>query len=390
MKTLDTLNAHSLRALLREYRNEHYAAAQSAGLGDSATIGSYSTDDLRKWCAQLGIDAGYDAPQTPVAPARNSASAESAGDLMARALALLTPVAPALDEIAVRALVADEMAKLTPRTVRVEIVKDGETVKAEGQHYLFPLIVKLLSAGVNLMLCGPAGTGKTTLVENVAKVLGLPFDFNSFGPGTSKGDLLGYRDAMGEYRDTQLVRMVKAGGIYLADELDRAEGGSLTALHAILANGVISTPGGTFHKQPTGCFVANVNTAGTGANDLYTSAQEQDAALLDRFFFLPMPIDNALEEMACGLSLAPQVAIDVAQGGIVSSEKWLLAVRAAREVCERNGYRHTISPRASIMGAKLCAHGIGVDWLIPGLLTRGLPADESAAIESAARNSLSL
>jgi hypothetical protein len=37
------------------------------------------------------------------------------------------------------------------------------------------------------------------------------------------------------------------------------------------------------------------------------------------------------------------------------------------------------------MGARLCAQSIGIDWLIAGLLTRGLPADEAQAIESAAR-----
>lgn len=411
MKTLETLNAHSLRALLREFRNNHYAAASSAGLGDSATIGKYSTEELRQWCEKLEISCdAIPATPAPIARTISTSGDETPGELMQRALAMLAPAvapldedavrvifaeemekAPArMDEDAIRALVASEVATVIPRTVRVEIVNSDKVTKTEGQHYLFPLVVKLLSANANVMLCGPAGTGKTTLVENVAQVLGKPFDFNSFGDGTTKGDLIGYRDAMGEYRDTQLVRMVKEGGIYLADELDRANGASLTVLHSILANGIISTPGGTLHKPDGFSFVAAVNTAGTGANDLYTSAQEQDAALLDRFFFLSMPIDEALEEQACGVNLTPQKQIDVASGGVTTAEKWLLAVRAARQVCESRQMRHTVSPRASIMGAKLCAHGIGIDWLIPGLITRGLPNDEASALESAIRNSLSL
>lgn len=409
MKTISLLNAHSLRALLREYRNAHYASAASAGLGDSATIGKYSTEELRNWCARLGIEEGEE-QATPAFTVKdctriNPFPEESAGALLQRAFEMLTPQAAPLDENAIRALVADEMEKapakmdenairalvatecerLQPRTVRVEIVKNGETVKTEGQHFLFPLVVKLIGAGVPVMLCGPAGSGKTTLAHNVARVLEKQFEFNSYGPGMSEAKLLGYKDAGGSYHSTALIRMAKAGGVYLADELDRADGAIVTTLNSLLANGQISTPEGCFEKHAEFVFIAGTNTAGTGANDLYTAAQEQDAALLDRLFFLSMPYDEALEERACGLSITPQKEIAIDAGGVVTPEKWLMAVRAARQVCADRQMRHTISPRASIMGAHLCAQSIGIDWLIAGLLTRGLPADEAQAIESAAR-----
>jgi len=406
MKTIETLNAHSLRALLRAYRNEHYAAAASAGLGDSATIGKYSTEELRAFCERLGIEHGEEqAAPAPISAPIATAGSESAGALLQRALEMLTPQAAPLDENAIRALVADEMEKapakmdesairalvatecerLQPRTVRVDIVNGDKVTKTEGQHFLFPLVVKLISAGVPVMLCGPAGSGKTTLAHNVARVLEKQFEFNSYGPGMSEAKLLGYKDAGGSYHSTALIRMAKAGGVYLADELDRADGAIVTTLNSLLANGQISTPEGCFEKHAEFVFIAGTNTAGTGANDLYTAAQEQDAALLDRLFFLAMPYDEALEERACGLSLTPQKQIAIDAGGVVTAEKWLLAVRAARQVCADRQMRHTISPRASIMGARLCAQLIGIDWLIAGLLTRGLPADEAQAIESAAR-----
>jgi energy-coupling factor transporter ATP-binding protein EcfA2 len=406
MKTLDSLNAHSLRALLREYRNAHYAAASAAGLGDSATIGKYSTEELRQWCERLKIDCDtIPATPAPISRAIVPSGDETPGELMQRALAMLAPAvapldedavrvivaeeiekAPArMDESAIRALVTSEVATAMPRTVRVEIVNGDKVTKTEGQHFLFPLVVKLISAGVPVMLCGPAGSGKTTLAHNVARVLEKQFEFNSYGPGMSEAKLLGYKDAGGSYHSTALIRMAKAGGVYLADELDRADGAIVTTLNSLLANGQISTPEGCFEKHSEFVFIAGTNTAGTGANDLYTAAQEQDAALLDRLFFLSMPYDEALEERACGLSLTPQKEIAIDAGGVVTAEKWLLAVRAARQVCADRQMRHTISPRASIMGARLCAQSIGIDWLIAGLLTRGLPADEAQAIESAAR-----
>jgi energy-coupling factor transporter ATP-binding protein EcfA2 len=406
MKTIETLNAHSLRALLREYRNAHYAAASAAGLGDSATIGKYSTEELRQWCERLKIDCDtIPATPAPISRAIVPSGDETPGELMQRALAMLAPAvapldedavrvivaeeiekAPAkMDESAIRALVTSEVATAMPRTVRVEIVNGDKVTKTEGQHFLFPLVVKLISAGVPVMLCGPAGSGKTTLAHNVARVLEKQFEFNSYGPGMSEAKLLGYKDAGGSYHSTALIRMAKAGGVYLADELDRADGAIVTTLNSLLANGQISTPEGCFEKHSDFVFIAGTNTAGTGANDLYTAAQEQDAALLDRLFFLSMPYDEALEERACGLSLTPQKQIAIDAGGVATAEKWLMAVRAARQVCADRQMRHTISPRASIMGARLCAQSIGIDWLIAGLLTRGLPADEAQAIESAAR-----
>jgi energy-coupling factor transporter ATP-binding protein EcfA2 len=406
MKTIETLNAHSLRALLREYRNAHYAAASAAGLGDSATIGKYSTEELRQWCERLKIDCDtIPATPAPISRAIVPSGDETPGELMQRALAMLAPAVAPLDEDAVRVIVADEIEKAParmdesairalvtsevatamPRTVRVEIVNGDKVTKTEGQHFLFPLVVKLISAGVPVMLCGPAGSGKTTLAHNVARVLEKQFEFNSYGPGMSEAKLLGYKDAGGSYHSTALIRMAKAGGVYLADELDRADGAIVTTLNSLLANGQISTPEGCFEKHSDFVFIAGTNTAGTGANDLYTAAQEQDAALLDRLFFLSMPYDEALEERACGLSLTPQKQIAIDAGGVATAEKWLMAVRAARQVCADRQMRHTISPRASIMGARLCAQSIGIDWLIAGLLTRGLPADEAQAIESAAR-----
>jgi hypothetical protein len=40
------------------------------------------------------------------------------------------------------------------------------------------------------------------------------------------------------------------------------------------------------------------------------------------------------------------------------------------------------------MGAKLCRAGLGLAWLIPGLITRGLPEDEAKALETAFREVL--
>jgi hypothetical protein len=314
---------------------------------------------------------------------------QEAMEMIAQAQAAAQQPQPqGVDRDQVAEIVREEIAAaVLPRVVQIEIVRDDKVTQVEGvQHYLFPLVLKLLSCDIPVMLCGPAGSGKTTLAHNAAKALEKSFEFNSYGPGMSESKLLGYKDAGGSYHDTALTRQVKAGGVYLADELDRADGAIVTTLNSLLANSQLSTPEGCYAKADGFTFVAGTNTAGTGADAIYTAAQEQDGSLLDRLFFMPMPYDTYLMESACGITpRQEQKVVDPAEGGICSSEKWVDAVLACMKVLEGRQMRHTISPRAAIIGCKLLKAGIGINHLIPGLITKGLPEDEAKLLEAAAR-----
>jgi len=322
----------------------------------------------------------------PVATVRAGGDPASAlADAIRAAMESVTPAAQPLDEDAVRRIAADEAAKVAPRRVVVDVVSAGQTRSVEGQHWLFPIACAVVSSGVPLYLCGPAGGGKSTIAHAIADALALPFEFQSFGPGMSEAKLLGYRDAAGCYHDTSLVRRYRDGGVWLADEMDRADGAILTTFNTPLANGSMSTPSGIIARHADFRCIAGANTAGTGADQLYTAAMELDASTLDRFFFLAFPYDTAMEASAAGVAGPQQKECKLDAGGVVSAEKWHAGVLAARAKCEALAMRHTVSPRASIMGAKLCRAGIGLDWLIPGLITRGLPADEAQALATAFR-----
>jgi ATP-dependent protease Clp ATPase subunit len=98
-----------------------------------------------------------------------------------------------IDEAKVRVIV-DEMiadARL-PRPVAVHMPDGTVNPLSERTHRQFDELLELVSEGhPNIMLVGPAGTGKTTLVKHVAKALGRAFAFISLSAGVTETHIFG-------------------------------------------------------------------------------------------------------------------------------------------------------------------------------------------------------
>ena len=279
-----------------------------------------------------------------------------------------------LDEEQVKDLI--EQHASSPEPKEIEIKQAGETVAViENQHYKFELLLKVCSAHVNVLLVGPAGTGKTHAGSSVAEALNLSFDALSVGPMTSKADLLGYQDATGNYHNTALVRQAVNGGVLLFDEIDAGHAGVLTTANAVLANGHFGTPIGMQNKHDDFIMLAAANTFGTGADRQYVGRNQLDAATLDRFAVIEWSYDESLEAMRCGVSgqSAPEFKID--HGGLVSRQDWYERALKVRHACEKLQLRHVIG-RAVYHGCVLAEQGIGLAHLDEMLLWRGLANDQ--------------
>ena len=252
-------------------------------------------------------------------------------------------------------------------------VRDLPEVELDRQHYQFKLLLACGSVDQHMMLVGPAGSGKTTVASSVAESLGRPFEAISFGPTTSKADLMGYKDANGNYHDTGLVRAYRDGGVFLGDEMDAANAGVLTQVNMALSNGHMSTPVGMLKRHKDFLFIAGCNTFGVGANRQYVGRNQLDAATLDRFAVIDFPIDEGLEAHACGISKrSPQ--LNLAKGGVPSNTEWLDRVHKVRNAVTKLEVRHIVSPRASISGTKLIAAGVGLAHLDDLILFKGMDA----------------
>lgn len=212
----------------------------------------------------------------------------------------VTPTAAHVDESTVRAIVADEMAKVKPNAEKITVVQVGEKVsEVSGAHPMLkkvlPMVINDRISGKNVYLYGPAGTGKTTLIQQVAKVLELPY---YSGSGLlQKYEVEGYRNAAGEYVPTAFYKAFTEGGVYDAAELDSWSGEALVALNNATAGCGYTFPDGNGCQKahPNFHFIANGNTCGRGADAAYNNRFQLDASTLDRFAFVKVDYCQEVE-----------------------------------------------------------------------------------------------
>lgn len=291
-----------------------------------------------------------------------------------------------LDEDRVIALIREHSA--TPATVRVDLRAPGLPQRDPEErlmHYREPLLLAAVAAGVNIMLVGPAGSGKTTAAANVAKALNVAFDFT--GAVSSEYKLSGFVDAQGRIVSTSFRRAYEGGGVFLFDEIDGSSAAALLAFNAAVANDFADFPDGKVMRHPDFRVVAAANTFGRGADRQYVGRSQLDAASLDRFAVLTWDYDSAVEAAMVGLprpegapvpaSIAP-ITEDVAVRSTVAL--WFDFVARTRRRVEEQKIRHVVSPRATVMGARLLVAGWPRSEVEEACVYKGLDADSRAKI----------
>lgn len=290
-----------------------------------------------------------------------------------------------MDENAVQAIVEKGLEAFV-KPVRLEIA--GKVEKIEGLHHeRFATLLKFVSAGVNTWIAGPAGSGKTTAVEFVAKHLGLPFEFN--GAIDSEHKLLGFVDANGRIVSRPFRKAFEEGGVYLFDEVDASMQAAVLAFNAALANGYADFPDKKIDKHPNFRAVAAGNTW-NGQSSVYCGRAKQDAAFIDRFAYLEWPIDERLECALVGVPYtgkAPVFVDDPVEPDELKAtlKRWPKRVQAYRAALVAAGsLQHIISPRATLFGTKLLAAGVSLDVVEKATLQKGLSDTQWAQIKQAA------
>lgn len=215
------------------------------------------------------------------------------------------------DEQMLRRIVSEEVAKAQPQKIVIDTaaVIKAQVAILEGTHPLFEKVLKLVVAGINVLLVGPAGCGKTTMAHMIAKALKRKFGMLSCTSGASEAQLTGWLLPVGEgkaagtftYVPSEFVRMYEGGdSVFLFDEFDAADPNMLLVVNSALANGSLHVP--QRHEEPlvkrgkNVALIAAANTYGSGADMVYAGRNQLDAATLDRFYVVEMDYDRALEE----------------------------------------------------------------------------------------------
>lgn len=266
--------------------------------------------------------------------------------------------------VLVRAEIESQLPGLLPEPVQVLLPEAPRPIDIEGAaHAVLPDLLLALRAHCHVLLVGPAGTGKSMLAKQAAEGLGLGFHALSLGPTTPMSKVFGYYDAHGSYHGTPFRRAFEEGGVMLLDELDNGHPGLLGELNQALALRVCAFADGMVAAHPDFHLVATANTFGAGGDQRYVGRQALDAATLDRFTMIEVPIDPKLERRLAHAH-APSKSQQV--------KRLLKEVQRLRGVAESKHLPLVFSPRASIDGAKLLEGGATFEQAMAWRVLRGV------------------
>lgn len=240
--------------------------------------------------------------------------------------------------------------------ILVEFVSTQE-MRLEGV-YLDPVISRklqvLLESGLNILLDGPQGCGKTTLARTVASGLGMQFVFFNCGAVVEATDFLASVQVRAgengqpvmDFLRTEVLLALQEAAVNRArryliflDELNRCQESARNALMPALdaTRRIFNPVDNTFMTIPDNVqFIAAVNRGNE-----FTGTFGIDAAQLDRFAPLQMDYLPAIEEVKLLRGRHPEVAapvvellVSIAQSVRRSSELSSgLSVRATEEAC---------------------------------------------------------
>jgi cobaltochelatase CobS len=170
-----------------------------------------------------------------------------------------------------------------------EYVPDRDRAYVFRKEHLKTMQYWFYGAEKNLLLQGETGTGKTTLIEQVAARLNWPtFSFGCHG-GVEFQEFIGrvtlQMDGSTGWADGPLISAMRIGGILLLDEMNflppEVAGGLNTALQAkvytIPETGELVRAHPNFRIGATGNAIDGVGKGG------YRGTQKQNIALLSRF-----------------------------------------------------------------------------------------------------------
>ena len=271
--------------------------------------------------------------------------------------------------------VREEMEKQGTKTIEVKQA-DKPAVKLDGpQHPVFERVLKLVIAGANVLLVGPAGTGKSYLSEQIGKALGREYGAINGTAGASETQLTGWLLPVGEngrmqYVPSIFVRLYQGGNsVFCFDEMDAFDPNMLLIANGALANGHIFIAhklcGQHVKRGENTSIIGTANTWGTGANQVYMGRNGLDASTTDRFIKVYVDYDKGLERrIAKSVGLAPEQA----------QELWSL-----RDKVMQHKLRRLVSTRAFQQAGMMLS--AGDSWsTVMETITAGWTPDELAKI----------
>lgn len=253
------------------------------------------------------------------------------------------------------------------RKVVVQNLKSPDPVTIKGTHPMFEPSLQAVANGMNLFLVGGAGSGKTYMTKQIAEALSLEHHMISCTADMMRHDLFGFIDAGGNYHTTALRRAWEFGGTQVIDEVDLASANLMGGLNDVANVDAewLEFPDGRVPRHPDFRLIACANTIGEGATSTYRGRNALDGAFLDRFVFISVELDEAIETRRVMALMSDET----------QAVSWLGIVRQVRRNIKQYALPTIITPRAAMHGAQLLELGNSVTFTVTSCITRGCSDD---------------
>lgn len=228
------------------------------------------------------------------------------------------------------------------------------------QHYLFRkdllsdiLAWHMLGGTEGLYLTGPTGSGKSTLVLQVAARLNIPVHRVTAHSRLETPELIGHYALVSgsmSFVDGPLTTAMREGHWFLLDEIDLLDPATAAGLNGIVEGAPLVIPekgGEMVCPAPGFCFIATGNTAGSGdQTGLYQGTLRQNLAFLDRFWMVEVGYPEMEQELSILSRVVPALPEELRKGMIsFAAEVRKLFVGGQVEV--------TLSTRTLVRWAKM-------------------------------------
>lgn len=260
-------------------------------------------------------------------------------------------------------MVLDKVCEENPYKMITIVINDKkiQSDKPKIFHYQLEDVIKLVAAGFNPLLVGPAGCGKNVIIEQVADYFGWKFFY--VNDVTEEYKVMGFVDANGHYCKTQFYEAFTNGGFIMIDELDQSNAAALLAINSAIGTGYheyASFPDGQLYPKHSDFHIAAAaNTYGNGANMLYCGRNQLDVASLNRF--TPIFIDYD-----CNL-----------ESSLVSTQDFLPLYWKVRKIVEANRIRQVISTRNIVNADKMISNKLfEISKVFDFTLTQGMSNED--------------
>ncbi|HEY2522197.1 MAG TPA: MoxR family ATPase [Streptosporangiaceae bacterium] len=231
---------------------------------------------------------------------------------------------------------------------RITAVRDRVRQHLVGREHELDLVLAAVAAGRDMVLEGPPGTSKSTLLRAITAEWGIPLVFVEGNADLTPAKLVGHHNparvlredySADNFVDGPLLEAMRSGGFLYIEEFNRAPEDTLNTLLTAMAERQIAVPrAGTMVALPTFRVIASMNPFdNVGTTRLSTSVH-------DRMCRLAISYQDAAAERGIVALRAPVPGMPAARRDRLIAD----AVAVTRATREHEDIRQGSSVRGAI------------------------------------------